>query len=458
MKGYTFVDKASGLLDQYSSLLPLSDSISSASFECIEDHYHWIQDTLLPSTSQLRSSSVFQGLQWALWIWCLFVVPWAVFVLTLRTTGTDENTRKINSNQTTSSSSSSSTCNGALHGNTATRANGKKNVDGATSMPSPQSDENMNMVDMDSDMMGSGGPPPMKDVMVERKGTPTEELVTDDEASPSTLQDSAPLHFNSLRSPARLRGLSRPSGSRSSSFSRSRSTSPVMSSSRDVAGEVCTSEKAHISRSSSERSLESPVAMVMDKNGHSHVITQDMLTDRLGLEEAIPVVHHSPHLGSNVSLPSVNERMSEESLEDCHAFCDIKQHPRRMSWGSDRGSVSGGGSAQGSVTGGDAGSCNNSILGTLDEEELEDSDNDLEAIDEVVVVQQFSSDGEETKSLPPNSNIMAAAKSLPHTKEEETKIMFEMLDLLSVNEEERRKLNEEKRRAMAKAGGDKRNI
>jgi hypothetical protein len=64
----------------------------------------------------------------------------------------------------------------------------------------------------------------------------------------------------------------------------------------------------------------------------------DILTDKAGMEEMTPgrtlstVSSIDPDLNSSMSLvstssrtlPCVNERMSDESLEDKHAFCDLK--------------------------------------------------------------------------------------------------------------------------------------
>jgi len=386
----------------------LNYSYNSSSNTSIEQAFSWIQNTLQPSTSDIRSSVTAQIIQRSLFVFCLIIVPWAAFLSTFYK---------------------------------------KKSM--------------MTTVNTDKNTMESGDVVVDQNSVADKEGLPTvqektQEKSNDDGKEDDDVMDSdmAPLHFNILRSPARLRGLGRPN-SRSSSFSRSRSTSPVPtqtpqgSSARDVLGESG-SEKVvgvmglhGISRSPSDHSLESSSALsqcsVTDKYGHQHIITEDMLTDRLGFVEVVPPNHSSPHVSAN-TLPSVCERMSEESLDDCHAFSDVKVS-RRMSWGSDRPSTSGG-SVQGSVGGGD-GSCNNSVLKTLEEEGDSSSDDENENDKEVVAT------GAAAESVD-NPNIEAADSSPFRSKEEETKIMFEMLDLVSTDEERRILLEKQKLAALAK--------
>lgn len=89
------------------------------------------------------------------------------------------------------------------------------------------------------------------------------------------------------------------------------------------------------------------------------VIDPDILTDKMGLVE-LDCKDHSSNRGLNAScsnLPPVTERMSEETLDDCHAFLDVRRD----------GSVSRGNSI---TTGGDVSS---NILEPLDECDDEDS-------------------------------------------------------------------------------------
>ena len=283
-------------------------------------------------------------------------------------------------------------------------------------------------------------------------------------------EDLPPLHFNTLRSPARLRGVpavSQRNVSRSSSRSRSRSSSPVPQGVLSVpAGRPCatgsvedipmattsvtppgelkttSTSQQPILRASSERSLLGhpgevivSVSATTDKHGHHHLITEDMLTDRLGLGELTPPVssgasspvggYSTPLVSSpHITLACVIERMSEESLDDVHAFNDVKL-VKKPSFGSDRPSAHG-------STGGEDGSCNNSMLDTLEEEDFEDEE------DEEEDSPNREKEGEGTfKGI--------------HSQDDETRIMFEMLDLLSTNAEERRKLEEEKQKKMGRS-------
>jgi len=111
---------------------------------------------------------------------------------------------------------------------------------------------------------------------------------------------AAPLHLN-MRLSARLKGNS---SSQSSGRSRvmSRSSSRGSSRSASPAPEL----QSHSSSSSLAEELAVPL---------------DMLTDRKGFEELEPLPPHTMVVLSK--LPAVSERLSEETLEDVHAFCDL---------------------------------------------------------------------------------------------------------------------------------------
>ncbi|KAL7485948.1 hypothetical protein ACHAW6_011546 [Cyclotella cf. meneghiniana] len=228
--------------------------------------------------------------------------------------------------------------------------------------------------------------------------------------------NAAPMHLHALRIPARLTGsftlpkvnsegklnvessTTTPRGRRSRSTSRgrprsasgllsnnsSRSTSPVTLSSMEPSG--CGSHAA-----------------AMDH----HSLDPDLLLDRLGFIDLDPPLPHEIRCGplaapegkpASGGLTPVNERLSEETLEDCHAFtdlgyfksdysaggtasmsmpsgthsCSLSGFGSNVSVGSQsihsRDTVSVAGSVQeGSVVG----------LGRLDEEEDEDEENDL---------------------------------------------------------------------------------
>ena len=88
----------------------------------------------------------------------------------------------------------------------------------------------------------------------------------------------------------------------------------------------------------------------------------DILTDRMGFQE-LDMERHKLELCCN-SLQPVNERMSEDTLEDCRAFADVVR--------GSSGSVASRSVANSITTGGDAAS----ILETLDEEDEDDDDVD----------------------------------------------------------------------------------
>lgn len=331
----------------------------------------WVLQELILSTSILRSSLSFQYLQTILLFCCLIAVPWTFFSSALL--------MKIREMRQYMKEAADS------------------KPESGSELPAAQDDS----VGMPS---GSGG------------------------ASDTLLQeeDAAPLHFNTLRSPARLRGLLVPQRpmSRSSSMSRSRSSSPVPNSYPEASN-------TSISRVSSTRSLDGEEKVVLisatsDKHGHHHLITEDMLTDRLGFEDltsgsSSPVGNASYSMPvSLITLTSVNERMSEETLDDCHAFNDIKRGKRSSS----------------TVGEGD-------ILGTLPED-LEDEDEDGEG-----------NPGIKEESERPDSEKEESGMSITkkaQNSETQTTIMFEMLNLISTPDE-RRKLEEEKRKKLV--GGDK---
>eukprot|EP00560_Eucampia_antarctica_P004930 CAMPEP_0197833932 /NCGR_PEP_ID=MMETSP1437-20131217/20595_1 /TAXON_ID=49252 ORGANISM="Eucampia antarctica, Strain CCMP1452" /NCGR_SAMPLE_ID=MMETSP1437 /ASSEMBLY_ACC=CAM_ASM_001096 /LENGTH=236 /DNA_ID=CAMNT_0043438267 /DNA_START=82 /DNA_END=792 /DNA_ORIENTATION=+ len=165
--------------------------------------------------------------------------------------------------------------------------------------------------------------------------------------------DAAPLHFHAMRIPARLQGTplscqQNLRGSFSSSRSRSKPTS------RDVSPSG--------SRTPSNSST------------GSTIIDNDILLDRLGLEELLPPPPHEigvVNFQPPPALSSVNERMSEENLDDCHAFSDLVVSAKIERSGSFTGS------REGSVTGGSL-QGDASFLETLEEfdEEEEDDDED----------------------------------------------------------------------------------
>jgi hypothetical protein len=110
--------------------------------------------------------------------------------------------------------------------------------------------------------------------------------------------DASPLHLHVIEN-ARLVG--KPT-SRSSSRSRSRSNSR---------------EPSHSRRNSWRLD---DVVQVLDP---------DIFTDQKGHEELDCEPRHASDLTG--TLPSLNERMSDEALDDCHAFTDLKDAIRQIS-------------------------------------------------------------------------------------------------------------------------------
>ena len=132
-------------------------------------------------------------------------------------------------------------------------------------------------------------------------------------------EDLPPMHLHALRSPAKLKGAPRSrSSSRSRPSSRKNSKSPqprVMASNL-----VGTTISPSVSVGSS-----------LDGSGTGeHVIDPDLLLDKLGLRDLDANASHDEiqemlkkHISSNNGLPTLNERLSEETLDDVHAFQDL---------------------------------------------------------------------------------------------------------------------------------------
>mmetsp|Transcript_15942 Transcript_15942/g.22710 ORF Transcript_15942/g.22710 Transcript_15942/m.22710 type:complete len:371 (+) Transcript_15942:149-1261(+) len=267
---------------------------------------------------------------------------------------------------------------------------------------------------------------------------------------PMTVEDddinAAPLHLHAIRIPARLHGSmnnSKPYGSthsRSSSASRSRSSlsrptsrdpSPSPSDYAVAGGTYYYGASSSVPHSPSASSTVSSLAGGENMNtssangnntslscahqnspsiassfGRIH-IDPDIFLDRQGLEELDSEsltggagssvgggnekhgVNGHVCIASNPGLPSVNERMSDEALEDCHAFTDLRDVIRQNLGGSASGGAGGGAgvnsnlgcpsaasgsSREGSVTGGSIMGDASCALETLKEFEEEISD------------------------------------------------------------------------------------
>lgn len=227
-------------------------------------------------------------------------------------------------------------------------------------------------------------------------------LISDDEAFKTNLSNSSHLLADMNASPlhlhvttvegALLQGKPPvPSsiishGSGRSSRSRSNSRTRARSRSRD-AGRLDGSQSPSIVSVSGYGSASSS-----RRNSYSSIedIEPDILTDKMGHEELTP-----GSCASSVStLHTVNERMSEDALEDCHAFTDLKDVIRQIQ-ATHSGSGEGQGQNQGphsigigtgtssrnSVNGGSIMEDPGHLLETLEEFEEGEEDDEMEEDD-----------------------------------------------------------------------------
>ena len=176
---------------------------------------------------------------------------------------------------------------------------------------------------------------------------------------------AAPMHLHALRAPAKLRGVPRSrSSSRSRPGSRRNSSSPP---SRNLSG-TALSELVIVGAGGLSSTVVSPSASVGSSldgiastehhhhhHHHSHssgggdntiLIDRDILLDKLGFRDLDPDITQGEmqemlrrHISSNGnSLPTLNERMSEETMDDVHAFQNLT-FCKRPSTGSSTGST-----------------------------------------------------------------------------------------------------------------------
>ncbi|KAK1749087.1 hypothetical protein QTG54_001026 [Skeletonema marinoi] len=146
----------------------------------------------------------------------------------------------------------------------------------------------------------------------------------DDDEDANNEEDLAPMHLHALRSPAKLKGAPR---SRSSSRSRpgSRKTSPQLRSNN-----VAVPSNLVGTTISPSPSVGSSLDGSTGVGGEHHVIDPDLLLDKLGLRDLDANASHDEiqemlkkHISSNNGLPTLNERLSEATLDDVHAFQDL---------------------------------------------------------------------------------------------------------------------------------------
>jgi hypothetical protein len=136
-------------------------------------------------------------------------------------------------------------------------------------------------------------------------------------------EDAAPMHLHVLRAPAKLKGATPVgSGRRSRSSSRSRP------------GSRKNSRSPNRGVSSPGGGLNKPslgdAASIASSSSIDEGVDPDILLDRFGFQDLDPKITQEDfqellkkHLSGGNSLPTLNERMSEETMEDVHAFQDL---------------------------------------------------------------------------------------------------------------------------------------
>ncbi len=183
----------------------------------------------------------------------------------------------------------------------------------------------------------------------------------DDAAAAAKAEDeeeeayAAPMHLHALRTPAKLRGAPRSrSSSRSRPGSRRNSSSPPRNLSGTALSELVVvgggvggvAGLNNISPSISVGSSLDGIANNEHHHYHSHsdnsiLIDRDILLDKLGFRDLDPDITHGEiqdMLRKHNSLPTLNERMSEETMDDVHAFQNLT-FCKRPSTGSSTGSI-----------------------------------------------------------------------------------------------------------------------
>jgi hypothetical protein len=150
--------------------------------------------------------------------------------------------------------------------------------------------------------------------------TINEVLLTNVDIQEGDEEDVAPMHLHVLRAPAKLKGTAASAGRRSRSSSRSRPGSRRNSN----------SPSRGLASSPSGGSLKPSLGDAASyASSVDEDVDPDILLDRFGFQDLDPKLTQEDfqellkkHLGAN-SLPTLNERMSEETMEDVHAFQDL---------------------------------------------------------------------------------------------------------------------------------------
>ena len=222
---------------------------------------------------------------------------------------------------------------------------------------------------------------------------------------------TAPMHLHALRAPAKLKGARSRSSSRSRPSSRRNSQSPG----REIVGEII---GGTVSPSIS-------VGSSLDGHGEHHhqELDPDVLLDKLGFRDLDPNITQEQlqemlrkHISSNSGLPTLNERMSEETLDDVHAFQDLS-FVKRGSQDGEEGEPASPKGHRRDASGGLSGSAvMGSALNTLaegdDEEEEGEEDGEEDVILDIPVGLVSGSDDKSKRSTMCSTAAIAAASSI----------------------------------------------
>lgn len=190
--------------------------------------------------------------------------------------------------------------------------------------------------------------------------TASEEIPDPPPPSNNNTEDLPPLRLHATRVPERL--------SSSSSL-----PTPTSSTKKHVRRRSLDPKKNPPSRSKSPSTSTTGTTAVMMDGGSSlssleDFVDSDILTDSKGMKELSVKDEerktHQLHQSSG-SLAPVHERLSEETLEDVHAFADLQPGMKTPSL-----------SSRGNSTVGTAGDVGSYLLETLDEEEGEQSEDE----------------------------------------------------------------------------------
>ena len=159
-----------------------------------------------------------------------------------------------------------------------------------------------------------------------------------DDDSEDDEEYSAPGHFHALRTPAKLKGARSRSSSRSRPNSRRNSPSPERNKTAQAIVEGILGSTV-----SPSASVGSSLDGIGDHN--TDVIDPDLLLDKLGFKDLDPNITQEEmqemlrkHISSNSGLPTLNERMSEATMDDTQAFHDLSYH-KKASTGASSSSI-----------------------------------------------------------------------------------------------------------------------